>query len=232
MLRGFLAGAVSWLLLVPAVDAADMPQFEVLRLNGELVRWFPKAGGKVVVTYALAERDVVTSGAVNCGAIRSPDSITASARIDRVRLRAIAQRAFATWAQVADVTFAEATSASEADVVIGEQMQPNGWAFTNVVPGDLRAGGFRQIHKGTICLNPERPWKDGFDGNRAVYDLGFTLTHEIGHILGLDHPSRRGQLMSFRYDETVSGLTVGDIAGASFMYGERRDRAISASARR
>lgn len=232
MLRGFLAGAVSWLLIAPCAYAADRSQFEVLRINGELVRWFPKADGKTIITYAFADRNVVAVGAINCGSMRAPDRIIASAGINGEKLRVIAHRAFATWSQVANVSFEEATSMTEADVVIGEQIEPRGWAFTNIVPGPLRSGGFRQIHKGAICLNPERPWKNGFDGNRNVYDLSFTLTHEIGHILGLDHPSRRGQLMSFRYDETVAGLTIGDIAGASFMYGERRDRAIPASAAR
>ncbi len=232
MLRGFLASVLSSFVLMPCAYAADGPHFEFLRLNGEFVRWFPNASGDVVVTYAFADSDVVTQGAVNCGAIRPLTRVSASAGIDRERLHAIAQRAFGAWAQVADVTFVQAASAAEADVVIGEQIEPRGWAFTNVVPGNLRGDGFRQIQKGTICFNPERPWKDGFDGNRNIYDLAFTLTHEIGHILGLDHPSRRGQLMSFRYDETLTGLTVGDIAGASFMYGERRDRIIPASATR
>lgn len=232
MFKGVLAGAVSWWLLLPSAGAAELAQFDVVRINGEPVRWFPKVDGKTIVTYALADRNVITPGAVNCGAMRSPDRVMATAGIDKFKLRTLAQRAFAAWAQVADITFAEASSAEAADVLIGEQMEPRGWAFTNLIPGTLRAGGFRQIHKGAICFNPQRPWKDGFDGNRSVYDIGFTLTHEIGHILGLDHPSRRGQLMSFSYDETVRGLTIGDIAGASFIYGERRNRLLPASAER
>jgi hypothetical protein len=229
MWRGVLAGAASIFVTLHAPLTAERPQFEVLRLNGELVRWFPRNGGKIVVTYALADRDVITPQAINCGTMRAPARVIASARIDTVRFRAIMKDAFETWAQVANVSFVETVNADEADVLIGEQAQPIGWAFSNLIPGPARANGFRQISKGAICFNPQRPWKDGFNGDKSVYDLNFTLTHEIGHILGLDHPSRRGQLMSFRYDEAVSGLTPGDIAGAAFMYGARDNRPIPAS---
>lgn len=232
MLKGVLAAAVSWVLMLPSLHAAELPQFEVLRLNGELVRWFPRENGKFIVSYAVADREIVTPGAVNCTAVRAPRTMIAAAGIDDARLRAIIERAFATWAHVADISFVAAANAADADVIIGEQVHPVGRAFANIVPGPARAGGFRQISKGAICFNPERAWKDGFDGDKSVYDISFTLTHEIGHILGLDHPSRRGQLMSFRYDETVSGLTVGDIAGAWFMYGKRETIAIPANAAR
>jgi hypothetical protein len=65
------------------------------------------------------------------------------------------------------------------------------------------------------------PWKVGFDGNLDVYDLRYTLEHEIGHAIGLDHPSPSGQLMSYRYDEGQSGLQSGDIKGAALLYGPK-----------
>src|SRR5262249_25456770 len=54
-----------------------------------------------------------------------------------------------------------------------------------------------------------------------VYDLRCTIAHEIGHAIGLDHPSAAGQLMSYRYDEKHSGLQSGDIKGAMLLYGPR-----------
>lgn len=100
---------------------------------------------------------------------------------------------------------------------------------------DARAAGAREslmslpkpekihrIKQATVCLNPDWKWKIGFDGDLQSYDLRYTLTHEIGHAIGLDHPSGRGQLMSFRYQETFSGLQPGDIAGARRLYGRPR----------
>ena len=67
--------------------------------------------------------------------------------------------------------------------------------------GPDEAGGKKIIGRSLICLNPTQPWKIGFDGRLDVYDLRYTIAHEIGHAIGLDHPSAAGQLMSYRYDE-------------------------------
>ena len=77
------------------------------------------------------------------------------------------------------------------------------------------------IGRSLICLNPRQPWKIGFDGDLKVYDLRYTLAHEIGHAIGLDHPSPSGQLMSYRYDEGQPGLQPGDIKGAALLYGPK-----------
>lgn len=201
------------------VALGDGAQFEPLRLNGELVRWFPGDDGKIRLTYALADRDAITPEAVNCQRMRSPTTVASSAGISRDRLRAILQVGFKSWEQATNITFVEIADASRADIIIGEQSDPKGYAFTSVLPGPRTANGFREISKAAICLNPERPWKDGIGGDVAVYDLTYTFKHEIGHVIGLDHPSSRGQLMSFRYTEDLRDLTAGDVAGAAFVYG-------------
>jgi hypothetical protein len=70
-------------------------------------------------------------------------------------------------------------------------------------------------------MNPEQAWKVGFDGDLEVYDIRYTLMHEIGHAIGLDHPGVPGELMDFRYLETFSSLQPGDRAGAASLYGLR-----------
>jgi hypothetical protein len=52
-----------------------------------------------------------------------------------------------------------------------------------------------------------------------VYDLRYTLTHEIGHAIGLDHPGTTSQVMSYRYEERFATLQPGDIRGAAALYG-------------
>lgn len=210
-------GASAAMVLAFTTPAAAQAQYEPLRLNGELVRWFPKSDGRFVLYYAIINSDhyTVTS---NCGHIRAPDQVRAAAGISTEEFRALTRRAFAAWHDASGITFLESRSDS-ADIVIGEQGAPAGFAFTSVEPGARRQSGWREIERATICFNPQKRWKAVKDGNADIYDLTHTLTHEIGHAIGLDHPGRRGHIMSFRYDEDLRGLTSGDIAGARFLYG-------------
>jgi hypothetical protein len=64
-----------------------------------------------------------------------------------------------------------------------------------------------------------RRWKVGFDGNLKAYDLRYTLAHEIGHAIGLDHPPGPGQIMNYRYEERFRDLQSGDVFGAVALYG-------------
>jgi hypothetical protein len=106
--------------------------------------------------------------------------------------------------------------------LIGAQGVPVGRAFTNVAH-EAAAGpdGAGRIAGSVICMNPEQAWKVGFDGDLKVYDIGYTLMHEIGHAIGLDHPGVPGELMDFRYLETFASLQPGDRAGAASLYGPR-----------
>ncbi len=79
----------------------------------------------------------------------------------------------------------------------------------------------KPISRSLICLNPDRTWKVGFDGDLQRYDIRYTLTHEIGHAIGLDHPAGGGEIMGYRYEEAFRKLQPGDIAGAVQLYGER-----------
>lgn len=203
-----------------AADPSPRSTFEPLRIRGQFVRWFPGQSGQVALTYAIVNRESVsTPDAANCKYMRPPGHVLKSSGIGTARFREILRSAFDTWQQAANIRFAEVEDVSAADIVIGEQSEPVGFAFTNVTPGDRVENGFREIRKGAICFNPLRRWKDGPGGDTSVFDLGYTLKHEIGHVIGLDHPSRRGQLMSFRYSEDLTELTAGDAAGAAFVYG-------------
>jgi hypothetical protein len=82
----------------------------------------------------------------------------------------------------------------------------------------------KPITQALVCLNPMRPWKVGFDGDLKTYDMRYTLAHEIGHAIGLDHRGRDHGVMGFAYQEKVASpgeihLADTDVAAAVRLYG-------------
>lgn len=212
-----LASALNVIATCPA-PAGEV--FRPLSIDGSAVRWHRNTPHEItILRYAIATSAKSHTGAVNCGHTRPPDAVIARSRIDRAAFKAAAAEAFARWQRIARLRFFEVADQDTADIVIGEQVEPAGHAFTNLALGGMPRDAVRPIVHATICLNPERRWKIGFDGDLTSYDLVHTLTHEIGHAIGLDHPGARGHVMSFRYDEAHSGLTPGDVLGARAIYG-------------
>lgn len=203
-----------------AMAAGSLSDYRLLVLDGTTVKWgAPVAGEGATITYAVTAAARSFPGARNCASIAPIDGLLRGSEVPRARFDAELKAAFAAWSAVADVVFRQAPP-SVANIVIGAEAAPRGRAFTNVAyDHDPAARGLRQIGQSVICLNPEMPWKIGFDGNLEVYDLRYTLEHEIGHAIGLDHPSGFADLMGFRYLELFRAPQKGDIAGAVALYG-------------
>lgn len=222
--------------------------FKLLELGGHIVKWGePKLKTPAGITYAFVTTPLRDDSTRNCRAIDRLDDLAHRSGLRLEAIKAEAKAAFRLWEEAAGVTFTEARSEDEADILIGQQMEPRGRAFANVHVKDKalaaksgnsdssRGFGGRElqgavqpsdqnrlvtsINRSIICLNPRQPWKIGFDGNFKVYDLRYTFAHEIGHALGLDHDYRYGNLMSFRYSEAFRALQAGDVAGARMLYG-------------
>lgn len=219
--------------LAPAAPAAsvqttpaDGRAFRLLELGGRKVRWtLPADGVPATVSYAFVTQPMQFPGARNCDTMTAPDAALSRSRLRFDDFRREVRAAFAAWEQAANIVFRETASVAEAGILIGADGKPRGRAFTNVAlreeTGAHGGASMGAIRQSLICFNPAKPWKIGFDGNLDVYDVRYTVMHEIGHAIGLDHPGPEGQLMSFRYVEAARGLQPGDAAGAAALYGPR-----------
>lgn len=134
-----------------------------------------------------------------------------------------AAAAFRVWERAAGLSFHKVDDARDADIVLGAQGQPRGRAFANVAYAPESQEGVRAIEQSLVCLNPDHKWKVGFNGDKNVYDIRYTLIHEIGHAIGLDHPGPSGQVMAFRYTEAFADLQPGDLRGVQLLYGRAAD---------
>jgi hypothetical protein len=198
------------------------PPFLLLKLDGAYVKWGdPVLGTGAKVRYALLTDRREFSGARNCGDMTSLDPALQREGIASEQLRTETAAAFAMWQRAANIEFEAVDNPDQADILIGAQSIPAGRAFANVTYRKEEQGATRRIDKALICLNPRQPWKVGFGGNTNAYDLRYTIAHEIGHAIGLNHPGPSGQLMAFKYAESFRGLQTGDLGGAVALYGSR-----------
>ncbi|SLN49074.1 matrixin family metalloprotease [Oceanibacterium hippocampi] len=219
--------------LLPGIMSAAVARdrYQLLSLNGSLVKWgAPALKSGATVSYAFAASAMHFPTARNCRAIDAMTSLFDDPAISPEVLDRETAAAFAMWEQAADIRFVRTDDATKAGIVIGVQAVPRGIAYADVDYRRDQDGGIRAIRQSRICLNPERTWKIGFDGDRTIYDLRYALAHEIGHAIGLDHAGPSGQLMSFRYTELFRGLQPGDIAGAAALYGAADPTVVAAPA--
>lgn len=226
-MRKLVAGLLGLFWTVSLANAQDGGVFKILKLEGHQVRWQMSRNGEPrVVTYQVTSSAVDIPGARNCRKITKLDELASASRIDLVVLRAELAAAFSLWEEVANITFREAPAGTPPDILIGAQVEPEGWAFADVFYDTASVEPVKPISRALVCLNPLRAWKIGFDGDLKRYDLRYTFAHEIGHAIGLDHPHGGDQIMGYRYEERFRTLQEGDIRGAIALYGGARDVAI------
>lgn len=217
---GLRASVIAALLLCTLPLSADNGEggYRLLELDGYRVKWGDQTlGTGASITYAFAEETMRFDGARNCGEL-APMALISGEDLSYELLQQEAAAAFQTWERAANLTFHRIDDARKADIVLGAQGKPVGQAYANVTYRPDSQDGVRGIDQALVCLNPERGWKVGFDGNTNVYDIRYTLIHEIGHAVGLDHPGPTGQVMGFRYTEAFAGLQPGDLRGIRLLY--------------
>ncbi len=194
--------------------------FRLLKLNGHHVKWGDRAlGVGATVRYAFVDAPRRFDGARNCRVLVPLEGLAAGHGIALSTLEDEAAAAFRVWEEAADISFDRVDDPERADILIGAQGRPVGRAYANVQYQPGSHDGVKAIDQALICLNPQQRWKVGFDGDTDVYDIRYTLVHEIGHAIGLDHPGPSGQVMSFRYSEQYRDLQPGDFRGVQLLYG-------------
>lgn len=194
--------------------------FRLLKLDGHHVKWGDRAlGAGATVRYAFVDAPRHFDGARNCHVLVPLDGLAARHGIALSTFEDEAAAAFRVWEAAANITFYPVDDPDAADILIGAQGRPAGRAYANVEYRPGSHDGVKAIDQALICLNPEQGWKVGFDGDIEVYDIRYTLVHEIGHAIGLDHPGPSGQVMSFRYSEQYRDLQPGDFRGVQLLYG-------------
>lgn len=208
-------------LSAPLALSADAGEegYRLLELDGYKVKWGDhRLGVSASVSYAFATEALRFDDARNCREI-VPMEVLSGETLSMEAMAVEAAEAFRVWERAAGLSFHKVDHARDADIIIGAQGQPRGRAYANVSYAPDVADGVRTIEQALVCLNPEHQWKVGFDGDEEVYDIRYTLIHEIGHAIGLDHPGPSGQVMAFRYTEAFSGLQPGDLRGVQRLYG-------------
>ena len=219
------------LLVLAAVAAFAAPShaddvYRLLQVDGHSVKWgAPKPGTGATITYRLAA-SASSAGSVNCRQITPIEPLLARSRISRGTFDRALGGAFQAWEAVANLRFVRVPNDRQANLTIGAEKTPDGIAYSDVTPASSTTASISPLDKAVICLNPRVHWTARLalkkDDAKA---LGYVLMHEIGHVLGLDHPGPTGELMSFEYSQNVRTLQAGDIAGIISLYGAapRRD---------
>jgi hypothetical protein len=231
MLALAVAGLLPLMSPLPALAGDD--GYRLLELNGYKVKWGDRRlGVGARVSYAFARETLRFDDARNCGDLAPIDALLDENLSLETLVRETAA-AFRVWESAAGLSFHEVGDARHADIILGAQGQPRGRAYANVsyAPDPIAhvsyapdsAGGIRSIERSLVCLNPEHKWKVGFDGDENAYDIRYTMIHEIGHAIGLDHPGPSGQMMGFRYGEAFRDLQPGDLRGVQRLYGRAAD---------
>jgi hypothetical protein len=204
---------------VPLTSQADDGGYQLLELDGHKVKWGDqRLGVGASISYAFARETLRFDDAINC-ADMAPIERLSGDHLTMEMLAREAAAAFRVWEAAASLSFHEVDDTRDANIILGAQGRPRGRAFANVSYAPDQEDGVRAIEQALVCLNPGHKWKVGFDGNEDVYDIRYTLVHEIGHAIGLDHPGPSGQVMAFRYTEDFHDLQPGDLRGVQRLYG-------------
>ena len=172
----------------------------------------PKWGGatygtRATVTWSFADLDLEPALAQTYAGYPNFTATISGGYRDLVR------GAFSVWDQIADIDFVEVSDSTASNIRLGEypidgRAPPGGTSTVGRADAWFSSGTFR-----TVAIEFD---VDAFDTPNVFFN---TALHEIGHALGLDHSSSPSDVMHpVQNAQNAAGLSVGDIAGARFLY--------------
>lgn len=214
--KGFETSVTKFL----GVKMPDLPQMLHLK-QGE-----PKLGKGARVTWSFVRERIENRNARNCQVMGPLSEVLSTSQLTLETVKREVERGFAFWSEIANIDFEYTDDEKKADIKIGEMLDPEGWAFANVFFDTAQKGDIRTITRSYVCLSPLRLWSvDDLQREEGApfksYCIRYTIAHEIGHAIGLDHPSGAGHLMSYRYEGCILVGSKKDIGGAQLLYGKR-----------
>ncbi len=137
--------------------------------------------------------------------------------------------AFQTWEDVAALNFGEVGSGADISISYAS-FSTDGNALNDGAAGTATwtptGGGLNEPINVEIEFNSDFTWSPFQDADPNTVNFFAVALHEIGHVIGLDHPWDVGDPVSARDDSlimnailTTNSLGNGDIAGAQAIYG-------------
>lgn len=207
-------------------SAAAYKLLEVPGRSGTYLKWGEaRVGTRAVIRFSLARNRYHLEDGIKgagCDTIEPLDRALEKSGLTESEFLRETKRGLGWWSEVADITLVYVSEAKDADVLIGAQAYPSGRAFANV---HIRPGSktMYTIEKGIVCLNPHVRFTSGSSDGKATLNIAYVISHEFGHVIGLDHPKRKEKttkrsLMAFIYSESHV-MSEDEEEGAQFLYG-------------
>src|SRR5262245_60951160 len=151
LILSLLAGLLCWAFGAP-VSAHDTASFNLLKLAGNNVRWQTPANGQaLIVNYMLVHDEVESASARNCRKMISLDHLMASSKLTPFAVHEEIAAAFQMWQAAANISFRETSAGERANIFIGAQVEPEGWAFADVSYDMASLEYVKPISRSLIC---------------------------------------------------------------------------------